>query len=35
VATYNHELSTPEWSLGYEWDIVLDGHAATWIEEGR
>ena len=35
VATYNHELSTPEWSMGYEWDIVLDGHAATWTEEGR
>jgi protocatechuate 3,4-dioxygenase beta subunit len=35
VAAYDHELSTPEWSLGYRWDIVLDGPAATWIEEGR
>ncbi|GHE53482.1 protocatechuate 3,4-dioxygenase subunit beta [Streptomyces longispororuber] len=35
VATYRHELSRPEFSLGYEWDIVLDGPAATWIEEGR
>jgi len=35
VATYNHELSQPEISLGYEWDIVLDGPSATWIEEGR
>jgi protocatechuate 3,4-dioxygenase beta subunit len=35
VATYTHDLSTPEWSLGYRWDIVLDGPAATWIEEGR
>ncbi len=35
VATYEHELSVPEWSLGYRWDIVLDGPAATWIEEGR
>ncbi|WP_327422156.1 protocatechuate 3,4-dioxygenase subunit beta [Streptomyces sp. NBC_01527] len=35
VATYDHDLSTPEWSLGYRWDIVLDGPAATWIEEGR
>ena len=35
VATYDHELSRPEWSLGYHWDIVLDGPAATWIEEGR
>ncbi|WP_326699053.1 protocatechuate 3,4-dioxygenase subunit beta [Streptomyces sp. NBC_01754] len=35
VATYDHDLSTPEWSLGYRWDIVLDGPSATWIEEGR
>jgi protocatechuate 3,4-dioxygenase beta subunit len=35
VARYRHELSRPEWSLGYEWDIVLDGPSATWIEEGR
>lgn len=35
VAAYEHDLSTPEWSLGYRWDIVLDGPAATWTEEGR
>ncbi|MDP5316029.1 protocatechuate 3,4-dioxygenase subunit beta [Streptomyces poriferorum] len=35
VAEYDHELSTPEWSLGYRWDIVLDGPSATWTEEGR
>jgi protocatechuate 3,4-dioxygenase, beta subunit len=35
VARYDHDLSTPEWSLGYRWDIVLSGPAATWIEEGR
>jgi protocatechuate 3,4-dioxygenase beta subunit len=35
VATYDHDLSSPEWSLGYRWDIVLDGPAATWIEEGH
>ncbi|OLE22163.1 MAG: protocatechuate 3,4-dioxygenase subunit beta [Catenulispora sp. 13_1_20CM_3_70_7] len=35
VAAYDHELSVPEWSLGYRWDIVLDGPAATWTEEGR
>ena len=35
VATYEHDLSAAEWSLGYRWDIVLDGPAATWIEEGR
>ncbi|MFI6294548.1 protocatechuate 3,4-dioxygenase subunit beta [Nonomuraea sp. NPDC050790] len=32
VAAYDHELSQPEWSLGYRWDIVLDGPAATWTE---
>lgn len=35
VAAYVHDLSKPEWSLGYQWDIVLDGPAATWMEEGR
>ncbi|MDT3395745.1 protocatechuate 3,4-dioxygenase subunit beta [Streptomyces sp. B1866] len=35
VAAYRHDLSVPEFSLGYEWDIVLDGPSATWIEEGR
>ncbi|MFC9327346.1 protocatechuate 3,4-dioxygenase subunit beta [Kitasatospora sp. NPDC057015] len=35
VATYDHDLSEPERSLGYRWDIVLDGPSATWIEEGR
>ncbi|MET8142419.1 protocatechuate 3,4-dioxygenase subunit beta [Sphaerisporangium sp. NPDC005288] len=32
VARYDHDLSTPEWSLGYHWDIVLSGPAATWTE---
>ncbi|NJA60523.1 protocatechuate 3,4-dioxygenase subunit beta [Streptomyces sp. NEAU-H3] len=32
VATYRHALSRPEHSLGYAWDIVLDGPAATWTE---
>jgi protocatechuate 3,4-dioxygenase, beta subunit len=35
VATYDHGLSRPEWSLGYRWDIVLDGPAATWTENGE
>jgi protocatechuate 3,4-dioxygenase, beta subunit len=35
VAVYDHSLSRSEWSLGYRWDIVLDGPCATWIEEGR
>jgi protocatechuate 3,4-dioxygenase beta subunit len=35
IAAYRHDLSQPEFSMGYEWDIVLDGPSATWIEEGR
>lgn len=35
VAAYDHALSVPERSLGYRWDIVLDGPAGTWLEEGR
>ncbi|MFJ1709490.1 protocatechuate 3,4-dioxygenase subunit beta [Kitasatospora sp. NPDC088346] len=35
VATYDHELSTAERSLGYRWDIVLDGPYATWTQEDR
>jgi protocatechuate 3,4-dioxygenase beta subunit len=35
VATYVHEKSVPEFSMGYQWDIVLDGPNATWMEEGR
>lgn len=35
VARYEHGLSEPEFSLGYAWDIVLDGPAATWTEEGH
>jgi protocatechuate 3,4-dioxygenase, beta subunit len=32
VAVYDHDLSSPEWSLGYRWDIVLTGSASTWFE---
>ncbi|WP_328698450.1 protocatechuate 3,4-dioxygenase subunit beta [Streptomyces sp. NBC_00342] len=32
VAAYDHDLSQPEFSLGYQWDIVLDGPRATWTE---
>ncbi|MFG2191538.1 protocatechuate 3,4-dioxygenase subunit beta [Streptomyces sp. NPDC048639] len=35
VAAYDHTRSRPEWSLGYHWDIVLDGPSATFAEEGR
>ncbi|MBL1098263.1 protocatechuate 3,4-dioxygenase subunit beta [Streptomyces coffeae] len=33
VAAYDPALTRPEWSLGYRWDIVLDGPSATWREE--
>jgi protocatechuate 3,4-dioxygenase, beta subunit len=32
VATYDHELTSPEWALGYHWDIVLTGPQVTWTE---
>ena len=32
VAAYDHDLSVPEWSLGYRWDIVLTGSRSTWFE---
>ncbi|WP_022882318.1 protocatechuate 3,4-dioxygenase subunit beta [Gryllotalpicola ginsengisoli] len=33
IATYDHELTTPEWALGFRWDIVVDGPQATWFEQ--
>lgn len=33
IATYDHEVTRPEWSTGYRWDIVLDGARRTWTEE--
>ncbi|MFC1440326.1 protocatechuate 3,4-dioxygenase subunit beta [Streptacidiphilus sp. N1-10] len=33
VAAYEHDLSRSEWSLGYRWDIVLDGPSATLTED--
>jgi protocatechuate 3,4-dioxygenase beta subunit len=33
VATYDHDLTSPGFSLGYRFDIVLDGPAATWTED--
>ncbi|MEV8566274.1 protocatechuate 3,4-dioxygenase subunit beta [Streptomyces sp. NPDC051322] len=35
VAAYDHELSRSEWSLGYRFDIVLDGPQATWTEDAQ
>ncbi|WP_037571197.1 protocatechuate 3,4-dioxygenase subunit beta [Phaeacidiphilus oryzae] len=32
IATYHHDDSVPEFSLGYRWDIVLDGPGATPFE---
>lgn len=32
IATYDHDLTSPEWALGFRWDIVLTGSAATWFE---
>ena len=32
VANYDHALTSPEWSLGYRWDIVLTGQHSTWFE---
>src|SRR6478609_7208644 len=33
VATYDHDLTQPEWSLGFRWDIVLTGSHRTPLEE--
>jgi protocatechuate 3,4-dioxygenase beta subunit len=32
IGTYDHNLSVPEYSLGYRWDIVLTGPTSTWME---
>jgi protocatechuate 3,4-dioxygenase beta subunit len=32
IASYDHDLTTPEWALGWRWDIVLGGAAATPFE---
>ncbi len=32
VSTYDHDLSQPEFALGYRWDIVLSGRHRTWFE---
>ncbi|MGP9017390.1 protocatechuate 3,4-dioxygenase subunit beta [Streptomyces sp. BR1] len=34
VAAYDPERSVPHSSLGYRWDIVLDGPSATRFEDG-
>ena len=32
AATYDHDLTVPEHSMGYRWDIVLSGRNRTWME---
>ena len=32
IATYDHDVTEPETSTGYRWDIVLDGARRTWTE---
>ena len=32
VATYDHDLTQPEWCTGYRWDIVLTGPHRTLME---
>jgi protocatechuate 3,4-dioxygenase beta subunit len=27
------DLTTPEWALGYRWDIILRGREATPLDE--
>jgi protocatechuate 3,4-dioxygenase, beta subunit len=33
IAAYDHDLTTPEFSLGYRWDIVLTGSHRTPLDE--
>jgi protocatechuate 3,4-dioxygenase, beta subunit len=33
VATYDHDVTQPEWSTGYRWDIVLTGSNRTLMDE--
>ncbi len=35
IATYAHDVTEPEWALGYRWDIVLRGAGATPFEAPR
>jgi protocatechuate 3,4-dioxygenase beta subunit len=32
IAAYDHTVTEPEWALGYRWNIVLRGTAATPFE---
>jgi protocatechuate 3,4-dioxygenase, beta subunit len=35
IASYDHEVTQPEWALGYRFDIVLRGRDGTPFEESR
>jgi protocatechuate 3,4-dioxygenase, beta subunit len=35
VARYRHDITQPEWALGWSWDIVLAGPQATPFEPDR
>jgi protocatechuate 3,4-dioxygenase beta subunit len=35
VSRLDMDLTTPDWALGYRWDIVLRGRAATPFEDGE
>lgn len=32
VGVYDHDLTVPEFTMGYRFDIVIDGPTATWFE---
>jgi protocatechuate 3,4-dioxygenase beta subunit len=32
IASYDHQVTKPEWALGWRWDIVVDGPHATPFE---
>jgi protocatechuate 3,4-dioxygenase beta subunit len=33
ISRYDHEVTRPEWALGFQFDIVLRGPASTPFEE--
>lgn len=34
IASYDHDVTQAEWALGWRWDIVVGGAAATMFESG-
>jgi len=35
IASYDHDMTEPEWALGWRWDIVLNGPESTPFEPNR